>query len=308
MFSRKLFLLGMVFGSIALLVFLFTRSDGKLHIVFCDVGQGDAAYIRTPGGADMLIDGGPNNRVLVCLGKHMPFWDRRIDVVVATHPQKDHIGGIDDVVARYQVDHLVIGPEGADTTDYQTLRSTIESRGTRVSILYAGDTFDLGKIHIRVLWPSRRWIAGMIDDGELTVGSSSARLASGQVLGYQTRRDLNDFSYYMKLTYGTFDALFTGDGDMRIQPDILADSMLTPVEVLKFPHHGSKTGILPEFLDAVKPDLAVISVGKNSYGHPSKEALALLSNRAIKIQRTDRDGDVEIVSDETIWRAFSTKQ
>lgn len=308
MFSRKLFLLGTIFGCIALFVFLITRPDGKLHIVFCDVGQGDASYIRTPGGADMLIDGGPNQSVLLCLGRHMPFWDRRINVVVVTHPQKDHVGGIDDVLARFGVDHLVIGPEGADTADYQTLRATIANRATHVSMLYAGDTFDLGKIHIRVLWPSRQWIGRMIDNGELTAGSSSVQLASGQVLGYQTRRDLNDFSYYMKLTYGTFDALFTGDGDMRIQPDILADSMLTPVEVLKFPHHGSKTGILPEFLDAVKPDLAVISVGKNSYGHPSIEALELLGNRAIKIQRTDRDGDVEIVSDGTVWQSFSYKQ
>lgn len=308
MVSRRFFLLGAIFGFIALTVFLFAVPDRMLHIVFCDVGQGDAAYIQTPDGKDMLIDGGPDTSVLLCLGRHMPFWDRRINVVAVTHPQKDHIGGIDEVIARYRVDHLILGPEGTDISDYRALRAVLQKRKTRVSILYAGDMFDLGDAHIRLLWPSREWITQMIDGGELTAGTSAARLVSGQMLGYQTQRDLNDFSLYMRLTYGSFDALFTGDGDMRIQPEIINDPALAPVEVLKFPHHGSKTGILPEFLEKIHPDFAVISVGKNSYGHPSQESLQLLHSRAVQISRTDVSGDVEIVSNGRDWQVLSQRR
>ncbi len=308
MFSRKFFLLGVIFGLIALAVFLFTKPDGKLHIVFCDVGQGDAAYIRTPDGKDMLIDGGPDTSVLACLGRHMPFWDRHINIVVVTHPQKDHAGGIDDVVTRYKVDHLILGPEGTDILDYVALRQVMRMRNIPTTLLYAGDTFSLGPVRMDVLWPSRAWIEGLIDTGELTVASTSARLASGAILGYQTGRDLNDFSYYMKLIYGTFDVLFTGDGDARIQPEIINTAMLSPVEAVKFPHHGSKTGMLPEFLEKIQPDVAVISVGKNSYGHPTDDALRLLRSHGVQTRRTDLDGDVEIISDGINWRVASHKK
>ena len=89
---------GIVTGLILLFSFIATLPDGKLHIVFCDIGQGDAAYVRFPDGRDMLIDGGPNDKVLNCLGKHMPFWDRRINLVVLTHPQKDHMQGLNPVL------------------------------------------------------------------------------------------------------------------------------------------------------------------------------------------------------------------
>jgi len=296
-FSRKYFIAGILIGIVLLFTYLFTLPDGKLHIVFCDVGQGDAAYIRTPSNQDMLIDGGPNDRVLTCLGNHMPFYDRTIDVVMLTHPQKDHLQGLISVIERYNVKYFVIGPEGNETEGYNLLVENIKKENIPIRNLYQGDNFSLGDVNFAVLWPERGWVAAHISP---TI-SDLSYLSDSRVLGLQTETDLNNFSYFMHLQYGSFDALFTGDGDIKIQPEIMKTTQLPDVDVLKFPHHGSKTGILPDFLDLVKPEMSVISVGNNSYGHPTKEAIDLLDSRAIEIKRTDLEGDIELVSDGKSW-------
>lgn len=308
----------MLFGTVLLFSYLFTFPDGRLHIVFCDVGQGDAAYIRTPSNLDMLIDGGPNDQVLVCLGKNMPFYDRTIDIVVLSHPQKDHMQGLLSVLQRYQVRNFIIGAVGNDTEGYGQLVSLIKEKNIPVRNLYAGDSFSLGDVKFQVLWPEKEWVASQtldIETGDASqmpywhataIAGSTNKVASGRtrkllsegvVLGLSTDADLNKFSYYLHLQYQDFDALFTGDGDSKIQPQILRRVDLPDVDVLKFPHHGSKYGVLPEFLDQIRPETAVISVGKNPWGHPTDEALKLLSEKEIKIRRTDREGEVTIISD-----------
>lgn len=297
MFSKKPFLLGALFGIVLLFSYLFTLPDGKLHIVFCDVGQGDAAYIRAPNNQDMLIDGGPDDKVLGCLGKYMPFYDRTIDVVVLTHPQKDHMQGLISVIDRYTVKHFVIGVEGNDTSGYKKLVEAIKKKNIPVINLYTGDRFTLGKVELSVLWPEKHWVAQHLSSSL----SDLSHLSNLQVLGISTDAELNDFSYVLDLKYGSFNAIFPGDGDSHIQRDIIRTNNLTKINILKFPHHGSKTGILPDFLDLLKPDLAIISVGRNSYGHPTQEALDMLRNRLIQIKRTDKEGDVELVSDGRDW-------
>lgn len=314
----------MIFGTVLLLSFIFTLPDGKLHIVFCNVGQGDAVYIRTPSNQDMLIDGGPDDKVLSCLGKNMPFYDRTIDVVLLTHPQKDHLQGLISVVQRYNVKYFVIGVAGNQTQGYQRLAQEIKNKKIPIKNLYTGDKFYLGKVEFDVLWPERKWVAihtsalvagdasagspmraaARQSKGEHALGLASGRtreLESGAVLGLSTDTELNSFSYFLHMKYDSFDTLFTGDGDSKIQPQIMKTGELPEIEVLKFPHHGSKTAILPEFLDKIKPSLTIISVGKNSYGHPTKEAIELLNQNAIKIKRTDLDGEVEVVSDGKTW-------
>ncbi len=286
----------MLIGVVLLFVAIFSLPDGKLHIFFCNVGQGDAAYIRTPSNQDMLIDGGPDDRVLSCLGRHMPFYDRTIDVVVLSHPQKDHMQGLISVIQRYNVKYFIIGVEKNETAGYKLLVQELKKKNINFKNLYTGDKFYLGKVEFDILWPERKWVAQKVQSSKL-----KAQNLNSAVLGLSTDTDLNDFSYYIDLKYGIFNALFTGDGDRQIQPDIMKAAIINPIDVLKFPHHGSKTGILPEFLDLVKPKLAVISVGKNSYGHPTREALDLLSTRSITTKRTDLDGDVEVVSDGRSW-------
>src|SRR3989338_10871213 len=109
MFSKKNYIISLFIGIILLFSYIFSLSDNKLHLIFCDVGQGDAIYIRMPDNSDLLIDGGPNDKVLSCLGKHMPFYDRTIDVVVLSHPQTDHLQGLISVIDRYNVGYFIIG-------------------------------------------------------------------------------------------------------------------------------------------------------------------------------------------------------
>jgi len=220
--------------------------DGKLHLVFCDVGQGDAALVIR-GSFQMLIDTGPKNGgVVACLGRQVPFWDRQIEIFVNSHPQADHIGALAEVEKRYQI-------------------------GKKWLAAVAGDRIRYGDLDFDILWPA----------------------ASDRVLGAST--DLNQLSVVVAVNYGKFRALFTGDLGAE-EERVLADSgRLTAVDVLKVAHHGSKYSSAAEFLSAVSPKLAVISVGKNNYGHPTSQALERLKAAGARIWRTDRQGELEIV-------------
>jgi len=298
MFSKRNLFLSTATGLILFFSFFLSLADGKLHLVFCDVGQGDAAYVRTPSNQDLLIDGGPNDKVLDCLGKNMPFYDRTIDIVLLSHPEKDHYSGLLSVIDRYTVKYIVIPAVTNEDQGYQKLLEKIKEKKIPVKNLYSGDKFFLGKVELDILWPGKEWVA---DNLSTSLSDSSTSLRTGlKVLGLATKNtDLNYFSQYLQLRYGSFDALFPGDGDSRIQPEVMEEVSLPDVDILKFPHHGSKYGVTDAFMDKVKPELTVISVGKNPWGHPTKEALDILQNRSIKYLRTDQRGNIEVVSDGT---------
>lgn len=296
-FSFKHLVSGAAVGLILIFSFLFSLSDGKLHIFFCDVGQGDAAYIRAPNNQDILIDGGPDDSVLSCLGRHMPFYDRTIDVVMLTHPQKDHLQGLLSVIQRYKVKNFIIGIEGNDTRGYKSLVDLLQKDRINIKNLYSGDKFSLGQVEFYVLWPEKKWVA----ENLTPVLSDLSYLSNSRVLGFSTDTDLNFFSYFLHMKYGSFTSLFTGDGDVRIQDEIMKEISLPRVNILKYPHHGSKYGASDDFLKLVNPDLTVISVGKNPWGHPNSETLDLLGKLSVPFKRTDYSGDVEIVSDGKGW-------
>ncbi|MCX6794173.1 MAG: hypothetical protein NTY06_03665 [Candidatus Gottesmanbacteria bacterium] len=280
---------GIITGCILLVSFVSSLPDGKLHMFFCNVGQGDAVYIRFPDGRDMLIDGGPNDTVLQCLGRHMPFWDREINLVVNSHPQNDHIKGLISVLDRYKVDYVVRSDIASSSDVYAQFVSVIKTHHVPVRMVIRGERIAIGLTSLSIIWPSQ---------------SQIARMQPGtNVLGASTDAGLNDGSLVFLLRYGSFDALFPGDADSHVEgqydEDVLADGQ---VELLKVPHHGSKTGMTQAFVDWVKPALAVISVGKNSYGHPSAEAIDMLRLANSVIHRTDQEGDIEIVSDGKEWR------
>lgn len=254
--------------------------DGKLHIVFCNVGQGDAIFIRTMRGTDILIDGGPNSKVLSCLSRHMPFWDRTIEVVLLTHPQADHINGIIDVVESYSVMEFLTNPSfnNWDKEAARVLKNLLVKKKVNVKTVGQGDSFRTqDNVYFNVLWPKKD-------------------LQS---------EDPNEMSVVLLLSLGDFDTLLTGDAPLRYASEGQASS--SNIDVLKISHHGSKTGTDEESLRKFTPALAVISVGKNNrYGHPSKETLGLLGELGIKILRTDEDGEVEVVSDgKSYWTNLS---
>lgn len=270
-------LAGIATGLIMLFGFIGSLPDGKLHIVFCDVGQGDGAYIRFPDGRDMVVDGGPNDKILGCLGKNMPFWDRTIDIVLMTHPQKDHMQGLIAIFDRYDVGYFIRSDVSNSTEGYQKLLE--ESKDVPKKFVVAGENITIGDVTLRVLGPQVTPV-----------------------------NNINEASVVFWLRYGSFDALFTGDATLHRPFDELA---LNQIEVLKVPHHGSKTGMTSAFLDWLKPQLAVISVGQNNYGHPSPEILQMLADHQARVLRTDlpaqagTEGDIEVVSDGTKWTALT---
>jgi len=292
---------GIVTGMIILFGFIFTLPDGKLHVVFCNVGQGDAAYIRFPDGRDMLIDGGPNTSVLDCLGRHMPFWDRSIDLVALTHPQKDHMQGLISVVNRYSIGYMIRSEVSNISDGFDLLQKSVKERNIPIRYMVQGNRIQIGNAHMSYLWPSNEQIAKGKQAQQL-FADSQKNTSDERVLGAQTG-DLNDYSLVQLLQYGSFDVLFTGDADEHVEHYYTGDQIGSrPIEVLKVPHHGSKTGMTESFVSWVQPIVAIISVGKNTYGHPSNGALELLSKKNIHVLRTDKQGDIEVISDGKHWQ------
>jgi len=250
----------------------------QLKLVFCSVGQGDATLIIWKD-QQILVDGGPNNRVLDCLGRHLPFWDRELELVIASHAEADHITGLIEVVRRYEVKRFLAVNEANDTAEYRALLEAINQRGVKVKELVQGDAVLAGPVKLTWLWPEK---------------------PGRGVLGAKT--SLNRFSQVILASFGEFDWLLTGDIDTKIEWQLVTSGTLPEVEVLKVAHHGSKYSSSQEFLDTVSPELAVIEVGKNSFGHPTEETLGRLEQVKAQIKRTDEAGDVVIISDGDHWR------
>jgi competence protein ComEC len=277
--------------TIALLVWLavFSFPSPKWQLVFCDVGQGDAVLL-SKGFEQMLIDGGPNDQVLQCLANHLPFFDRTIEVVALTHPETDHLTGLIAVLGKYQVKYFLSSPVGSKSASYEALLTQIKKQSPPIKVInpYEGDKIKLNGLEVAVLWPGRAWLASQLTECQAT----NCQLP-GRVLGMSTEQKLNDFSLVFLLRRQNFAALLMGDADSRVQDEIMADNNLPKVNLLKFPHHGSKTGLREDFLAMIKPKEAVISVGKNSYGHPTKEALELLKKYGVEVKRTDLEGEIQ---------------
>ena len=292
--ERWKYILGM-FSLVVILVGLALASvtDKKLHLVACNVGQGDA-ILAVYGEIQILVDGGPDRRVLDCLSEHLPFWDREIELVVLTHPQKDHFGGLIEVFKTYKVDNFASTALDSSSQEFKVLKNQVGSSGARVVNPNVGMEIAFDLIHLDMVHPSYAFLA--------SEGTPSSAMGGEGVLGaYTSGRDPNDFSIVAILRFKNFDALLTGDISPEVMNEVLSQGRIGDVEYIKIPHHGSKNGLTKELLDTSTPDLAVISVGKNSYGHPHQEVLKLLSDRGIKTFRTDEVGDVEVTTDGIRW-------
>jgi competence protein ComEC len=277
-----------------ILAFFSWRSlpDGKLHVAFLDVGQGDAIFIQTPSGRQILVDGGPSDTALLSqLGSRMPFWDRSIDLVLLTHPESDHVTGLIAVLERYRVDAVVFREVTLDSATYARWLEAVEAEEATI---YRGE----GGLHLAL-------DAGL----EMVVLHPGAEL----------EKDANNNSVVTRLTYGQVSLLFPGDIESEVEAQLVRAQRAVPrlrSTVLKVPHHGSCSSTTQAFLDAVNPEVAIISVGAdNRFGHPCDEVLQRLDTRAevppgqvegqgrsVHVYRTDEHGVVEVVSDGTqMW-------
>jgi competence protein ComEC len=272
--------------------FLFSWPDNKAYLIACNVGQGDALLI-TRESTQILIDGGPNSKVLECLANNMPFWDKEIELMINTHPEKDHLAGLVAVLDRYQVDKIVANSLVADSDVFRSFLDKVRTRQLSVYSPQLGDKIKIGEIELDTLWPRlRQGYGGQADSGNMALWQDNAE---SKVLGEEVfKGKLNEKSLVFHLRYGNFDAILTGDIDEAVEKQIIKDNQFSSIEVLKVAHHGSKYSSSEEFLEAVKPQTAIISVGKNSYGHPTLEVLDRLKQLNIKVLRTDQE-EVKIV-------------
>lgn len=246
---------------------LALKSDAtSLHVL--DVGQGDAILVRH-GSADILVDGGPDSAVLRRLGEVRPFWDRRIEVVVLTHPQQDHLRGLLDVIEREKVGLVLLPRIPAESQTFQRFIALLRERNIPVRAAFAGQRLTAGDLSLRVLAP----------DAELL---------------RRAKTNANIGSIVLRGNAPSFSFLLTGDIEAPTEQYLVqhAGSALD-VDVLKVPHHGSKTSSTPQFLRAVSPFVSLMSVGEgNRYGHPHKAVLERYPANAFF--RTDEEGTVSL--------------
>ncbi len=271
-YIRKILGNTLALAILTLLVFAVWSADVKptengLFVHFLSVGQGDAELIQTPSHQNVLIDGGPDDSVLVELDKFIPFYSRRIDAIVLTHPHADHVAGLVSVLKKYQVKTAYISGVTYSTDEYLEFLSLLKSKNVSTKAVKAGDKLDLGAgVGISFLFPLSEVSGTSMDN-------------------------INNSSVVTKLSYGGESALFMGDLEAEAQGQLLASGQEIRSSLYKVPHHGSKDSVSVDFLKAVNSKFAVIEVGKdNKFGHPTTKALAALSG--IQVFRTDQEGTV----------------
>ncbi len=270
--DTKLSLAGLSLAGALAWTAALSTPDGLLHVAFLDVGQGDAIFVQTPGGAQLVIDGGPSSSTMAAeVGRRMPFWDREIELVVMTHPDEDHFAGLLPLLERYRVGRVLEPGVREDTTSYGQWETLIEAGHVPAVVVRAGT---------RIALDDGVWAEVLNPPDPLPSSEASD----------------NTNSVVLRLGYGQVTFLLTGDLEAEGEARLLRQGLDLRSTVLKVSHHGSKTGTTGAFLAAVQPAVAVISVGAdNRFGHPAPEVLERLSG--VPVYRTDQHGTVEFITD-----------
>jgi competence protein ComEC len=276
-FSVKWLVLPLLIVTILVWSVAMTMPDDKLHVSFLDVGQGDAILIQTPNGQDILIDGGPDpHKINLELGEKLPFWDRTIDLVVYTQPQADHITGLVEVLQRYKVKQVLEPGVSYNSSIYQEWCNLVEEKQIKRDTAQTGQEIDLGN------------------------GTKLEVLNPPAILFEETSDDVDNNGVVLRLSWGQISFLFTADIREEAEFELIGQRANLKSTVLKVSHHGSKTSTTSQFLAAVDPEVAVISVGvDNPFGHPSPEIWERLINSLGEdnVYRTDEDGTIEFITD-----------
>jgi len=256
------------------LFWLYWQPAKNLEVDFLDVGQGDSILIKAPAGQNILIDGGPDNTVIKRLGENLPWWDKRIDLMILTHPHDDHVTGLIDVLKRYQVEKILYTGVSHNAPNYLAWLKLVRDKKTPLTIIDKEQTINLGAgAELKVLYPDE------------------------SIMG-KTFDDLNQSSIVMMLYYGQNKFLLTGDAGDPVEKKLIDQGVDLAADVLKVGHHGSQYSSTEEFLEKVRPKIAVIEVGKdNPFGHPNLRTIMKLKRIGAEIFRTDLNGTVGVVSD-----------
>lgn len=257
-----------------------SKPEGTLEVHYIDVGQGDATLIKC-GSHAMLIDGGNNNK-----GTTVQLYLKKqgvesLDYVIGTHPDADHIGGLDVIVYKYNCEKVIMSDYEKDTRTYQELVDVIHDKNMKITYPVVGEQYALGEAEFTIIAPNSNSYGG----------------------------NANDYSVAILLEYGKNRFLFTGDAEEASEAEMLTNGIDISADVYKVAHHGSRSASTQEFLNAVRPKYAVISCGEgNSYGHPHAEVLNRLRSMGVEVFRTDEQGSIIASSDgENItWNCSAT--
>ncbi len=267
---------------IALSIYFDLQEEQVAEVVFFDVGQGDAALIRTENRKNILIDGGPKDKIMPLLDEELPFWDRDIDLMILTHAHADHLSGLVEVIKSYNVEKILWNKQDHDSLLFREWERLIADIPTRKA--EKGQRINLGESHLDVLYPPAN---------------------------YDSSAGLNENSVVNRLIYENGAILFTGDAYKEQERRLLelerecldaaygwCRVMNLSADVLKVGHHGSSTSSDKEFIERVSPDVAIVSAGKgNRYGHPHDEVVELFSELEILIHKTYKDGNFRVLAD-----------
>jgi len=250
--------------------------DNDLRIISCDVGQGDATLIIYKN-TEIVIDGGPNSKVIECMSQYIPFWDRKIELVILTHPEADHYTGLIDVFKSYDIDSFLVSDLVVSSESYNLLKRLVGGGRTRVVRPTNSMVIRLGSIYL-----------DMVIDEEVRIGEQKDKL--------------NLYSIISVLKFSKFEAVLTGDYEFNGKDNVLEDIKQKisseGVIYIKTPHHGSKNGLTQSLLEITRPKFAIVSVGKNQWGHPVGEVLDMITKAGAKVFRTDLNGNIEVIVNE----------
>lgn len=268
---KKVILCMSIVVAASFFVFIVGRGDSLLHVSLLNVGQGDAIFIRSSDGENIIIDGGPDQKVITELADVVPFFDRTFDYAILTHPDKDHIAGLLNVLKRYPVKHILF--TGAYKKDYYSEAFAQIIKEKNIPIIIADEKSDI-----------------FLKDGTII----DVLFPFTQDVGLKT--DTNETSIVLKVIYGKTGMLFMGDAEAKTEEKLIAHGADVRADLIKIGHHGSKNGTTENFLKTVSPTASFISVGRNNgYKHPHTELLKRLQKTGQKIFRTDFNGRIEII-------------
>lgn len=302
--SKRIFLIAL---SAAILAVAWYWPSDNLQVIMCDVGQGDAILFSRRF-SQVLVDGGPGRKVLSCLQRHMPRGDKTIETVILTHPESDHGQGLLYVAERYTMKYFVSGGVGSNSQFYQALLDTLSSQDVTLINTYRGDELTVAGVNFAFLWPDKDWLRQELSDKKTEVlfstplNDNKMYKRTTKILGaVDERLSFNDYSLVFRVAYDDFDVLMMGDADAQVQSEIERKNTITNPDILKVAHHGAKEAFQSDFLRRAVGRVALISVGENSWGHPDEELVNRLKKVGMKVWRTDRAGDIKLVTNGRVW-------
>jgi len=261
------------------------ENQPDLRVSFLNVGQGDSIFIEAKNGTQILIDGGPNSRILSQLAELLPYYDRSIDVVVLTHPHADHVTGLIDVLGRYEVGIVIESGVLYHTSEAKEFARLVEKLTESKSMK-------------RVIIDEPTALS-FFDGAELKFIHPDSSYEGKEL------KNVHDSALVSELQYQNKKFLFMADAGKKLELSILDHKSINDINVLKVSHHGSRYSSTENFLRATEPEYAVISVGRNRYGHPHPDVLSRLATVGAKLFRTDLDGTItfEINRGDLIFRS-----